>query len=61
MRKDFKNLTTGRHAIVFSSPGRYEVIFGKNIDGEWYESLGAPGRVYKTAAGALRAATRWIA
>jgi len=61
-REDFTNPTTGRTAIIFSSPdGKHEVLFGQTIDGEWLASITSPGKVYRSAAGAVRAATRWIA
>ena len=61
-REDFTNPTTGRTAIIWTSnEGTYEVFFGQTIDGEWVASMTSPSKVYKSAAGALRAATRWIA
>ena len=61
-REEFTNHSTGRTAIVWTSnDGTYEVNFGQTIDGEWVASITHPSKVYKSAAGALRAATRWIA
>lgn len=61
-REDFTNPNTDRTAIIWTADsGTYEVAFGKTIDGEWVASIANPSKHYKSAAGALRAATRWIA
>jgi|GEM_PF-6084566 len=58
----FRSTSTSRAAVVITQGQSYEVVFGQVLEGgEFAVSYSTPSRSFKSAAGAMRAVTRWIA
>jgi len=58
----FRSTSTSRAAVVITQGQSYEVVFGQELEGgEFAVSYTTPSRTFKTASGAMRSVTRWIA